>query len=332
MFTQRLTSVLAILTLAAPAAAQELTLERIYASRDFTPERVDIRWMADGEHYTVLEGLATERQDLYRVDARSGEREILFRGSDLVPPGASQPLSIGDYEFSADESKLLIFSDVEQIWRHSRRGRYWVWDFEERRLSPVSRKPGHQLYGKLSPDGSRVAFVRDNNIHLTELESGREVALTTDGDENILNGTADWVYEEELVLSDAFRWSPDGRRIAFWRFDQSAIKPFYLVNELQLYPQLVPVRYPKAGTDNSTVQLGVIEVETGKTEWIETGVEPDGYIARMDFADSPTEIWFQTLNRHQDRMDLKIADLESGGTRTVMTDTDEAWLDLNEPV
>ncbi len=340
MITKRILAVITVIGIAAPAAAAaataaaqvpELTLERIYASRDYTPKQVEVQWMGDGRHYTELEPVAEGRADLYRVDARSGERELLVKGSDLVPGPGAEPILIEDYTFSADESKLLIFSDVERIWRHSERGTYWVWDLEEQRLTPVSRKPGLQLYAKLSPNAERVAFVRDHNIYITELASGEEVALTEDGDENVINGASDWVYEEELVLSDAFRWSPDGRRIAFWRFDQSAIPPFYLINQMALYPKLEAVRYPKAGTDNSQVQLGVIDLETGKTRWIDSGVDPDGYIARMEFANSSTEIWFQTLNRHQNRMELKLADLETGRSHTIMADTDPAWVDLNEP-
>src|SRR5256712_8226866 len=148
-----------------------------------------------------------------------------------------------------------------------------------------------------------VGFVRDNHRSVADLATGAETALTTDGDENVINGTSDWVYEEELDLRDAFRWSPDGRRIAFWRLDQTAIRPFYLVNQDSLYPTLVPVRYPKTGTSNSTVKIGVTQLATGRTSWVDLGGEPDIYIAAMDFADSPNELWLTRLNRHQNRLD-----------------------------
>src|SRR3989449_5385955 len=124
------------------------------------------------------------------------------------------------------------------------------------------------MFAKFSPDGRLVAFVRDDNLYVTDVASGVETALTGDGGENVINGTSDWVYEEELDLRDAFRWSPDGKRIAFWRLDQSAIRPFYLVNQDSLYPQLVPVRYPKAGMPNSEVKIGVIELSSGRTTWV----------------------------------------------------------------
>src|SRR5437764_5250215 len=182
-----------------------------------------------------------------------------------------------------------------------------------------------------APDGRMVGFVRDNNLFVTDLATGAETALTTDGGENVINGTSDWVYEEELDLRDAFRWSPDGRRIAFWRFDQTAIRPFYLVDHDSLYPALVPVRYPKTGTPNSTVKIGVTEVASGRTSWVDLGADKDSYIAAMDFADSPTELWLTRLNRHQNRLDLLLADARSGATRVIMSDSDSAWVDANRP-
>ena len=317
---------------AAPAQVTELTLQNIYRTDTFSPRELDLQWTDDGRAYTVIETDDAGRTDLYRVDAVSGRRELIVHGADLVPPDGDDPIAIGSYQFAPDGSKLLIATDVVKIWRRSEKARYYVWDLETRRLRPLSERPSYLQYAKFAPDGDRVAFVRENDIFVTDLSSGSERALTTDGDEDIINGGADWVYEEELGLTDAFRWSPDGTRIAFWRFDQSPIPPFYLIDQMTLYPELQPVRYPKAGTDNSRVSLGVVELESGETTWIDPGVENEEfYIARMDFADSPDEIWFQRLNRHQSRMDLLLANVETGGSRTVMTDTDERWLYINEP-
>lgn len=267
-----------------------------------------------------------------RVTAISGRKEVLVRGSDLVPAGAREPIEIESYAFSADESKVLIFTNSVRVWRYPTKGTYYVWDLRARKLTPVSARPGYQMFAKFSPDGRFVAFVREHNLYLTDLASGAERALTTDGDANVINGTSDWVYEEELDLRDGFRWSPDGRRIAFWRFDQSAIRPFYLIDELTLYPELLPVRYPKAGTENSEVRLGVIELATDSVVWIDLGPEKDVYIARMDFASSPDSIWFMRLNRHQNRMDLLMAEVRTGRSRLVMTDRDSAWLEVHDPI
>jgi dipeptidyl-peptidase-4 len=332
MFAKRLISVLAAISIAAPAAAQvpELSVQAIYGSDELGSDLVRVTWMDDGQHFTSIERTEDGATDLYSVEARSGERELLVSGADLVPPGSEEPITIASYRFSADGSKLLIGTSVERIWRRSSDAIYYVWDFDTQRLTAVSSEPGRQSYAKLSPDGTRVAFVRDNDIYVSDLASGQETALTEDGDENIINGTTDWVYEEELSLADGFRWSPDGQRIAFWRFDQSAIAPFYLIDLTVLYPELKPVRYPKAGMANSEVRLGVIELASGATTWVD--VTPDYgefYIARMDFTDSSDEIWFQRLNRHQSRMDLMLANVRTGASRLIMTDTDEAWLDID---
>ncbi len=323
-----------LLLIARPLAAQApvLTVHSIFGSRDFAGDLVETQWDSDGAAYTMLESDAQDRSDLYRVDAASGARTLLVRGADLVPTGGGQPIEIESYQFSKDGARLLIFTNTARVWRQNTKGTYYVWDFAARRLIPVSRKPGYQLFAKFSPDGQRVAFVRDNNIFLADLASGTETALTTDGDETIINGTTDWVYEEELDLRDAFRWSPDGQRIAFWRFDQSPVHPFYLINYDALYPAPLPIHYPKAGTPNSDLRIGVVEVATGHTTWVDLGSDHDVYVPAMDFATSPTEIWLTRLNRHQNRLELLLADVRNGASRVIMNDSDSAWVDAHEPV
>ncbi|HSG81491.1 MAG TPA: DPP IV N-terminal domain-containing protein, partial [Gemmatimonadota bacterium] len=209
--TYRTVTFLVALALAAPAAAQvpQLSVQTIFASSDFDSELVSVNWLDDGQSYATLDSNGRV-VDLYRVDARSGERQLLLAGADLIPQGRDEPVRIGRYDFSADGSKLLIATDEERIWRRSTRARYYVWDFDARTLTPVSAAPGMQQYAKFSPDAQQVAFVRDNDIYVTDLASGDETALTSDGSEDIINGTTDWVYEEELSLADGFRWSPDG--------------------------------------------------------------------------------------------------------------------------
>jgi dipeptidyl-peptidase 4 len=335
---RRFLAVCAVIALAEPLAAQgvqapPLTVHSIWGSREYASDLVDVTWMKDGNAYTVIEEDASGNTDLWRVDALTGTRQLLVRGADLVPPGGGggKPIAIEEYSFSADGSRLLLFTNSARVWRQNTKGTFYVWELAGKRLVPVSALPGYQQFAKFSPDGRMVGFVRDNNLYVTDLATGAEKALTTDGGENVINGTSDWVYEEELDLRDAFRWSPDGRRIAFWRFDQTAIRPFYLVDHDSLYPALVPVRYPKAGTTNSTVKIGVTEVASGRTSWVDLGADKDIYVAAMDFADSPTELWLTRLNRHQNRLDLLLADATSGATRVIMSDSDSAWVDANRP-
>jgi len=311
--------------------APALTVHSIWGTREFASDLVSLTWMKDGTAYTTTQTDSAGHTDLYRVDALSGKTQLLLRGTELVPPGAQQPIAIEEYRFSTDGMRLLIFTNSARVWRQNTKGTYYVWDFTAKRLIPVSAKPGYQMFAKFSPDGRMVAFVRANNIYMTDLATGGETALTADGGDSVINGTSDWVYEEELDLRDAFRWSPDGRRIAFWRFDQTAIPTFYLLDADSLYPQLVPVRYPKAGMPNSEVKIGVVDVGTRQTTWVDLGGDKDIYVAAMDFAGSSNEIWLTRLNRHQDRLDLLLADAQRGASRVIMTDRDSAWVDANQP-
>jgi dipeptidyl-peptidase-4 len=320
-----------LLAMAAPLAAQtvDLSNETIWGSNAFASDLVAITWAPDGEHFTHVRQTAGGT-DLVRVNARTGRDEVLVRGFDLVPPGSRAPIAIEGYTFSDDRTKLLIFANSVRVWRQNTKGEYFVWDLNRRRLTPASVQPGLQMFAKLSPDGSHVAFVRDNDIFVTDLATGAERALTDDGSENIINGTSDWVYEEELGLRDAFRWSPDGTSIAYWRFDQSAIDTFYMIDETELYPELIPLRYPKAGSVNSTVRIGVVDVTDGSTRWVDIGSNPDIYIADMDFVDDG-EIWLTRLNRHQNKLEILLAEVATGASRVILTDVDEAWVEANVP-
>src|SRR5216110_3427557 len=324
---RQLVAVCAVIYLAESLAAQgvqapPLTVHAIWGSREYASDLVDVTWIKDGKAYTAVEEDASGNTDLYRVDALTGTKQLLVRGADLVPPGGGKPIVIEEYRFSGDGSKLLLLTNSARVWRQNTKGTFFVWDFAGKGLMPVSARPGYQQFAKFSPDGRLIGFVRDNNVYVTDLATGAETALTTDGGENVINGTSDWVYEEELDLRDAFRWSPDGKRIAFWRFNQSPIRPFYLINADSLYPELAPVRYPKAGTPNSEVKIGVVDVATRAKVWVDLGPDRESYVAAMDFAGSADEIWLTRLNRHQNRLDLLLADARSGASRSIMTDTD----------
>src|SRR5437867_4168140 len=331
LFPVALAVLLAGSLVAQATQAPVLTVHSIWGTREFASDLVSPTWTKDGTAYTTIETDSAGHTDLYRVDAVSGKQERLVRGVDLVPPGAAQPVAIEEYRFSSDGARLLIFTNSARVWRQNTKGTYYVWDLAARRLIPVSTQPGYQMFAKFSPDGRMVAFVRANNIYVTDLTTGAETAVTADGNENVINGTSDCVHEEELDARDAFRWSPDGRRIAFWRLDQTAIRPFYLLNADSLYPELVPVRYPKAGTPNSEVRIGVVDLATHRTAWVDLGADKDIYVAAMDFAGTADEIWLTRLNRHQNRLDLLLADTQSGASRSIMTDTDSAWVDANQP-
>ncbi len=325
-----------LLACAAAAAAQTppapLTVERIFGTKDFASRLEQVRWLADGTSFAVLEPATDGTTDLYRVDAVTGHRTVLLRGAALVPPGGRAPIRIEDVQFSPDGSRLLLFTNSVRVWRTNTKGTYYIWDVARHRLRPLSRRPGYQMFAKFSPNGRLVGFVRDHDLFVTDLTRGTERRLTSDGSDTIINGTTDWVYEEELGLRDAFRFSPDSRRIAFWRFDQRRVRPYYLLDDAPHYPELIPVRYPLAGTENARVRLGVVGVRGGPVRWIHTGSDSTAYYPQMDFANASDSLWFLRLNREQDRLQLLLANVVTGRSRVVLTDADSAWVEVHAPL
>ncbi len=317
---------IAPLTLPAAGVAQQLTVEKVYASNEFRTRGAALDFHTDGENVLVYE-TSGDVIDLWLEGIRTGERQRLIEGRLLVPDGAATPIRIENITFSTDRSRALVFTNSERVWRLNTLGEYYVYDVETRALTPVSTA-GKQMFAKLSPDGTKVGFVRANNLFVKDLATGTETQLTTDGSENIINGTTDWVYEEELDLRDAWRWSPDGRHIAFWRFDQSPIEPFYMIDDLDLYSEPIPLRYPKAGTENSSVQIKVVDVSNGMTRTI-TQVDGDSYLPRADWAASD-ELVIQRLNRTQNRLDVILADVATGELKPVLIETDSAWVDVDD--
>ena len=312
-----------------------LTLERIYSSREFRSERFGpAHWLADQGAYTTLERSKSikDGRDIVIYDAETGKRDILVSASRLVPQGEKKPLSLSQYDWSEDGTKLLIFTNTKRVWRRNTRGDYWVLDIANWSLSKLGgdAEASTLMFAKFSPDGSRVGYVIQNNIYVEDLGTHHITQLTQDGSTTLINGTFDWVHEEEFDLRDGWRWSPDGQWIAYWQLDATGIKTFYLINNTDsLYPRLIPVQYPKAGEINSSSRIGVVSAEGGETRWFELEGDPrNHYLARMDWAANSEEIIFQRLNRLQNTIWLMMGDIRTGKVRTVLTERDEAWVDV----
>ena len=320
-----------------PPADPILTVDRIYGSREFAAQRFGpARWLKDGASYTTLEESKDIEggRDIVVYAAETGKREVLVSAARLVPkpPAEAKPLAIENYEWSADGRKLLVFTNSRRVWRQNTRGDYWVLDLGSGRLKKLgaSFDPSSLMFAKLSPDGSRAAYVVKNDIYAEEIATGEVLRLTFDGSETLINGTFDWVYEEEFGLRDGFRWSPDGRFIAFWQIDSSGVKIFHLVNNTEsLYPRLVPIVYPKPGDVNSACRIGVVDSFGGPVRWLRVpGDERNNYVARMDWAASSNEIILQHLNRLQNVNAVMLGDIRTGEVGTILTDRDEAWVDV----
>ncbi len=306
-------------------------METIFGGLDLTPAALpEMSWSPDGTRLTFLTSRDGETTDLVALDLRDGTQQLVVDGTTLVVPGERLPVAIEGYQWSPDERSLLIYTRSQRVWRDNTKGVYFVYSLDEGTLRPVSTGFGYQMFAKFSPDGSRVGFVRGGNLFVTNLRTGVETQLTTDGGGEIVNGTFDWVYEEELGLQDGWRWSPDGRHIAFWRLDQTPIKDFHMIDESGLYSEPIPIPYPKAGEPNSFAYLGVIELSSGDTRWMDMGDNPDQYLARMDWARTSTELLVQRLNRHQNRLEVLLVDVSTGVARTLFAETSDTWVDVDD--
>jgi dipeptidyl-peptidase-4 len=340
---------LAVVTVAAVGAAPRAQqsdrasvlsdqIGRIFSSSDYqVPRFGPARWLDDGRAYTTVERSAdaAEAWDIIRYDTVTAARRVLVAGSHLIPAGAETPLSIDDYAWSTDGRRLLLFTNTKKVWRDNTRGDYWLFDVASGRLRKLGGDAPESslMFAKFSPDGTQVAYVRANDIHVEHLDTGAITRVTNDGSETTINGTSDWVYEEELGVRDGFRWSPDGTRIAYWQFDTTGVGIFTLINNTDtLYPVLTRIPYPKVGTTNSAVRIGVVDVGSKETRWMNTPGDPrNSYLARLEWRDRDM-LAIQQLNRLQNQNDLLIADTRTGEVRRVFRDSSKTWVEVMSDV
>lgn len=326
----------------APLRCQEqntLTLERIYKQHEFTVKRFGpVRWLDDGSGYTSLEKSPdfASAKDIIKYNPESGQRTILVDAARLIPEGEENPLDIYDYKWSADGRKLLIFTNTARVWRYHTRGDYWVLELDSGKLKQLGTfaRPSSLMFAKFSPHGNKVGYVVENNIYVENLESSKVVPITSDGSDHIINGTFDWVYEEELSCRDGFRWSPDGQYIAYWQSNTEGTGTFYLIDNIDsIYSRPIPLPYPKAGTTNSAVKIGVVPADGGTTRWFNIPGDPrNNYLARMDFIPNSNEVMIQQLNRLQNTNRIWIGNVETMSLTNILTDTDQAFLDIHDNI
>ena len=321
---------------ATPPDSSLLTLDRLFSAGEFFGRPPGpFEWIDGGKGYTSLErppGGGAGRE-IVRYDAATGARSVIVPLARLTPPGTDAPLAIERYAWSEDQSRLLIFTNSRRVWRENTRGDYWVLGMADgtlRKLGGESAPPSSLMFAKFSPDGGRVAYVRGNNLYVEDLASGRILQLTHDGTATIINGTFDWVYEEEFSLRDGFRWSPDGAHIAYWQLDAARVRDFLLINDTDsLYSYVIPVQYPKVGTALSSCRVGVVSSSGGQTRWIDVPGDPaENYIPRMDWAGNSSTIAIQRMSRLQDTNRLLLADIRTGETGTLLEDTDSTWVEV----
>ena len=340
----------------------DATLRRIFLQKEFSAKPFGpARWLKGGEAYVTAEPSpvtgpganernAKEASDIVRYQTATGKREVLVSASQLIPPGAKEPLKIDNYEWSSEMKRLVIFTNSARVWRQNTRGDYWVLDIPSGKLKKIGGDAPAQslMFATLSPDGSKIAYVRSNNLYVETLDppaGGSPITqLTHDGSDIVINGTSDWVYEEELDIRDGFRFSPDGKRIAYWQFDTSGVPDFPLLYntggqhqvvthipypQYGVYPHIQHYAYPQPGTTNSAVRVGVVGAEGGATRWMDVPGDPrNNYIARLEWAANPDELVMQHLDRLQNTNDVLLASASTGAVRQVYRDEDKAWVNV----
>lgn len=316
-----------------------LSIDRIYEGSEFSGKTYSAKWLKSKSDskptYVTLEPSTEPKgfKDVVRHDVESGEANVMVSASDLIPPGETKPLKIEGHSWSEDQNLLLLYTNSKRVWRTNTRGDYWVFDRSSRQLSklggdgPVST----MMFAKLSPDGKQVAFVRERNIYVESLFDHRVRQITHSENDDEINGTTDWVYEEEFGLRDGFQWSPDSQSISYWQINTSGVQRFPLVNNTDsLYPKVTWFAYPKVGQRNPMCRVGVIDVNAQTTRWVNLPGDPrEHYVPRMEWIEETNGLLIQQFNRLQNTNRVFRSNAEVSEVVPVLVEKDDAWVDAH---
>ncbi|PKR80361.1 S9 family peptidase [Brumimicrobium salinarum] len=308
-----------------------LNVEHIWKKYQFFSKGVDgFRSMKDGEHFTRFENINGRKSIIkYAFKDLEAEGKVIIDASDLVYKG--KKLNIDGYSFNDDETKILLTVDRKKRYRRSFSAEYFLFDLKERALTPLDPERKPQTLATYSPDGKKIAYIHKNNLYVKEIASNKIIAITKDGKRNeIINGTTDWVYEEEFALVKAFDWSPNSEFLAFLRFDESKVKEFTMMYYYDLYPSPYTFKYPKTGEDNSKVTLNIATINTNKIEKVDLGDYE--YIPRIKFSSTANKLLALTLNRHQNHLKYHWIDAErkKKSNPVIYEEIDDAYVEIDD--
>ncbi|MFI5160179.1 MAG: S9 family peptidase [Sphingobacteriales bacterium] len=289
-------------------------------------QRGGVNWAKDGYQY-----FRASKAGITEYDTRDSAKKTIVVTSAMLTPQGKPALAVAGFAFSADDNKVMIFTNTKRVWRYNTRGDYWVYDTKANTLKQlgVGKPESSLMFAKFSPDGTKAAYVSGHNVYVEDLASGEIKPLTTDGTSRIINGTFDWAYEEEFDCRDGFRWSPDSRSIAYWQIDARKIKNYLMLNTTDsIYPFTVPVEYPVAGEDPSSCKVGVVDINTTKTTWIDVpGDNIQHYIPRMEWTTNSNEIILEQLNRAQNDSRIFVGNVSNGTTHVIHEEKSDTWID-----
>lgn len=307
---------------------KQLTVDEIYTnSKLYSPMISRVLWFSEGEKFSFMKPEKEKGvMSIFQHDVKTGEEALLVSGADLISPGSDEQITIHNYAWSPNE-KFILFTGVLPARSLKTGGTFYIYDIEQKKITIEIDSEEEQVSAQFSPDGNKIGFVRGNNLFIYDITNGKEVQLTFDGSETILNGVFDWVYEEEFSIINAWEWSPDSRHIAYWQLDQSPVPEVMIAKWDSLYFNFHTMRYPKAGAENAFVKIGVVNIDYPKTAWMDIGKEKDIYVSRIKFTADPDVLSIQRLNRLQNQKDFMLADIKTGSTKTILTETSDTWVD-----
>ncbi len=317
------------------SGSKKFTVEDIFSSQKFASKSIrGIQWMKDGKSYSFLEtDTTTKSTGVFQFTIKDRTKKMIVSGATMKLNEADPAFRFTSYQWSPDEKQILFVSappDKQYLSRLTPAGNFFLYDIPSKKISKITDVSTPQYNQKFSPDGKKIGYVRENNIYIYDLALLKETQLTSDGAEHILNGKFDWVYEEEFGISDGWSWSPDGSKIAYWHFDENRVPEYTMTEWDSTHLTLIKMRYPKSGDQNSIVKVGVLDVSTGKTEWIDLGTNDDIYIPRMQWTKDKNVLSFQRLNREQNQIELLMYDVIKKSTKIILTEKSDTWLDVND--
>ena len=305
------------------AQKKEVTLENIWKTYDFYPKSVSgFNSMQDGNYYSKLDKKGDNSQ-INKYSFRTGQKIRTLVDSKNIE------IDINNYTFSKDEKKILFANETEKIYRYSSKSIYHIYNLKTKKLEKLS--DDKVMYADFSPSGDKVAYVNSNNLFVKDLSNGKTIQITTDGELNqIINGATDWVYEEEFGLTQAFFWSPDGKKIVFYKFDEREVKEFSMdMFNAELYPSQYQFKYPKAGEDNSKLSIHIYNFDDGETTTISLNKSYE-YIPRMNWTKSNDLLYILAMNRHQNELDFILYNTTNYSSEILFSEKDKYYIDVHD--